>query len=72
MASTSRPAKKRKVSDEGRNFKSDSSLKYLFLEEKGKPLCLTCHQIVNVMKVNNIARHYDTLHRANYGELITG
>ncbi|XP_030834459.1 general transcription factor II-I repeat domain-containing protein 2-like [Strongylocentrotus purpuratus] len=69
MASTSRTAKKRKVSDEGRNFKSDWSLKYFFLEEKGKPLCLICHQIVNVMKVNNIARHYDTLHRANHGEL---
>ena len=64
----SRSVKKRKVTDEGRTFNQDWTLEYFFIEEKGKPICLICNQIVNVMKVINISRHYDTMHKDDFEE----
>ena len=65
----SRSMKKRKVTDEGRTFNQDWTLEYFFIEEKGKPICLICNQSVNVMKVSNISRHYDTMHKDEFEEL---
>ena len=66
------PVKKRKVNDEGRTFKQEWTLNYFFIEEKGKPICLICNQSVNVMKVSNVFRHYDTMQKDEFEELHGG
>ena len=65
----SRLVKKTKVTDEGRTFKQEWTLRYFFIEEKGKSICLICNQSVNVMKVSNVSRHYDTMHKDEFEEL---
>ena len=68
-ASTFKNTKKRKVTEEGRVFKQEWTLKYFFVEDKDNPVCVICKLCVCVMKVSNIARHYDTMHKTEYDEL---
>ena len=39
------------------------------VEEKGKPICLISNQSANVMKMSNVSRHYDTIHKDEFQEL---
>lgn len=43
---------------------------YLFVEHKGKPLCLTCQKTVAVMKEYNIKWHYDSEHKSTFENII--
>ena len=40
--------------------------KYLFVENKGKPQCLVCLQVLSVPKEYNLKRHYETRHKNQY------
>ena len=66
----SRPVKKMKLTDKGRSFKQECTLKHFFIEEKGKPICLICNQSVNVMKVNNVSRHYVKCTKMNFNNFM--
>ena len=39
---------------------------YLFIEQKGKPLCLVCRQTVALSKAYNAKRHYESFHKEKY------
>ena len=43
--------------------------KYLFVESYGKPTCLTCQEVLGVMKDYNLKRHYESCHKVEYGQL---
>ena len=40
--------------------------KYLFVENKGKPQCLVCLQVVSVPKEYKLKRHYETRHKNQF------
>ena len=40
--------------------------KYLFVENKGKPQCLVCLQVVSVPKEYNLQRHNETRHKNQF------
>ena len=44
---------------------------HLFLEFKGKPLCLVCLETKLVTKEYNLSRHYSTTHKDKY-DMYTG
>ncbi|KAJ8026793.1 General transcription factor II-I repeat domain-containing protein 2 [Holothuria leucospilota] len=69
MAAPKSNSKKRKVTEEGRVFNPEWTRDYFFIEEQGKPVCLICKRGISVMKLNNITRHYNTSHRAEYRQL---
>ena len=61
----------RKLDQENRTFQSRWEEEYLFVEIKGKPMCLVCLETIAVMKDFNLCRHYNTLHKVKY-ERYTG
>ena len=62
---------KRKLDQENRIFQSKWEAEYLFIEFKGKPMCLVCLETLAVMKDFNLSRYYNTLHKVKY-EKYTG
>ena len=62
---------KRKLDQENRTFQSKWEVEYLFIEFKGKPMCLVCLETLSAMKDFNLSRHYNTLHKVKY-EKYTG
>ena len=60
--------RKRKISDEGREFNDDWTRKYLFILFNKKPLCLVCGDNVAVLKEYNLKRHYETKHEPDYSK----
>lgn len=64
MASSSKDVglKKRRVTEEFRNFQDKWTINYFFVEFKTKPICLICNNSVSVLKEYNIKRHYETKH----------
>ena len=42
--------------------------KYLFVENKGKPQCLVCLQVVSAPKEYNLKRHYETRHKNQFAK----
>lgn len=62
--------KKRKYCDEHRLFNDSRVDSYLFVENKGKPLCLNCQKTLSVMKEYNITRHYGTEHKLTFKNVI--
>ncbi len=61
--------KKRKFNYENRSFNTDWELKYFFINQNEKPICLICNNSVTAFKASNIKRHYDTLHAKIYDNL---
>ena len=57
---------KRKLDQENRTFQSKWEVEYLFIEFKGKPMCLVCLETLSAMKDFNLSRHYNTLHKVKY------
>ena len=57
---------KRKLTNSNRFFNSIWEEKYLFVENKSKPQCLVCLQLVSVPKEYNVKRHYETHHKNQY------
>ena len=57
--STKKP-KLRKIEYENRVFNKDWELKYFFVEQNKKPMCVICNTSIAVMKEHNIQRHYKT------------
>jgi hypothetical protein len=62
--------KKRKLGYENRSFKTDWELKYFFINQNEKLICLVCNNSVAAFKVSNIKRHYDILHAKSYDNLV--
>lgn len=52
--SFSKPAVKRKVGDEHRQFQEKWEMQYLFVEHRGTPTCLICTEKVAVHKEYNL------------------
>ncbi|XP_071979042.1 general transcription factor II-I repeat domain-containing protein 2-like [Engystomops pustulosus] len=66
--SCSKPAVKRKVDDEHRQFQEKWEKQYFFIEHKGIPTCLICTEKVAVPKEYNLKRHYTTRHAEEYAK----
>ena len=64
--SFSKPAVKRKVGEEHRQFQEKWELQYFFVEHRGTPTCLICTEKVAVHKEYNLKRHYTTRHAEEY------
>uniref|UniRef100_A0A3Q3JPD4 SPIN-DOC-like zinc-finger domain-containing protein n=1 Tax=Monopterus albus TaxID=43700 RepID=A0A3Q3JPD4_MONAL len=62
---------KRKIDQENRVFQVRWETDYLFIDFKGKPMCLVCLEILSVMKDFNISRHYNILHKVKYAKYTT-
>ncbi|XP_016898365.1 general transcription factor II-I repeat domain-containing protein 2-like [Cynoglossus semilaevis] len=60
--SSSKPAVKRRVGDEHRQFQEKWETQYFFLEHRGIPTCLICTEKLAVHKEYNVKRHYSTKH----------
>ena len=41
---------------------------YFMMENNGKPLCLVCMQVIDVMKEYNVKRHFETHRKMHYEE----
>lgn len=62
-------AKKRKVDQENRQFKTDWTEKYCFFlpdHANAKPTCSMCMQSVAVIKSDNLKRHFNSIHAASF------
>ena len=59
---------KRKLANKGRVFTEKWLENYFMMKNNGKPLCLVCMQVIDVMKENNVKRHYETQHKMQYEE----
>ena len=68
VMSFSKPAVKRKVGDEHRQFQEKWETDYCFLEHRGIPTCLICTEKVALYKEYNIRRHYLTRHAKEYAK----
>lgn len=68
--SLSKPAVKRKISDEHRLFQEKWERKYFFVEHRDIPTCLICMGKVAVNKEFNIRRHYITKHAEEYAKYL--
>lgn len=66
--SFSKPAVKRKVGDEHRQFQETWETEYFFVAHRGIPTCLICTDKVAVHKEYNIRRHYSTRHAEEYAK----
>ena len=61
-------SKKRKLANEGRVYNEKWLENYFMMENNGKPLCLVCIQVIEVMKEYNVKRHFETQHKMHYEE----
>ena len=66
--SFSKPAVKRKVGDEHRQFQEKWEIQYFFVEHMSTPTCLICTEKVAVHKEYNLKRHYSTRHAEEYAK----
>ncbi|XP_066515342.1 general transcription factor II-I repeat domain-containing protein 2A-like [Hoplias malabaricus] len=66
--SFSKPAVKRKICDEHRQFQEKWEVQYFFVEHRGIPTCLICTEKVAVHKEYNLKRHYTTRHAEEYAK----
>ncbi|XP_070593080.1 general transcription factor II-I repeat domain-containing protein 2A-like isoform X2 [Erythrolamprus reginae] len=66
--SFSKPAVKRKVGGDHRQFQAKWEVPYFFVEHKGIPTCLICTEKVAVHKEYNLKRHYTTRHAEEYAK----
>ena len=66
--SFSKPAVKRKVGDEHRQFQENWETQYFFVEHRGTPTCLICTEKVAVHKEYNLKRHSSTRHAEEYAK----
>ena len=57
---------KRKLDQENCVFQAKWETDYLFIEFKGKPMCLVCLETKSAMKDFNLSRHYNTTHKDKY------
>ncbi|KAK7916070.1 hypothetical protein WMY93_011831 [Mugilogobius chulae] len=70
VMSFSKPAVKRKISDEHRQFQKKWEMEYFFVEHRGSATCLICTEKVAVYKEYNIKRHYSTRHGEEYAKYL--
>ena len=61
--------KKRKIDEEHRVFQEKWEIKYFFIENKNKPICLICNESISVCKEYNLKRHYEAHHSKHYANL---
>ena len=59
-------SKKRKIVDEKRVFNENWTEKYFFIEINNKTICIICMEIISVLKVYNLKRHYTQRHAATF------
>jgi hypothetical protein len=61
-------SKKRKLDAECRVFNDQWSIRYFFVQNTDKCICLICNEAVSVFKEYNLKRHYNTKHGAKYDQ----
>ena len=61
-------SKKRKLANEGKVLNKKWLENYFMMENNGKPSCLVCMQVIDVLKEYNVQRHYETQHKLRYEE----
>jgi len=64
MATKSKEAKKRKITEENRTFHATWEMDFAFTVTNGHPMCLICQNTISVLKKVNLQRHHTTLHAA--------
>ena len=57
---------KRKRVEHERPFQHSWTNDHLFIEQKGKPLCLVCRQTVALSKAYNVKKHYESFYKEKY------
>ncbi len=57
---------KRKLYQENRSFQSRWETDHLFMEFKGKPMCVVFLETKSAMTDFNLSRHYNTIHKDEY------
>jgi hypothetical protein len=62
-------AKKRKVADENRVFRSKWTEEFFFVCVKDVDVCLVCNGKISCFKEYNIKRHYETNHISQFCSL---
>lgn len=63
-------SKKRKIDSKRRLFQNKWTNQYFVIENKGKIMCLICHEFISAMKGYNIKRHYESKHKIKYDVLL--
>ena len=58
-------SKKRKI-EENRSFKIEWVIKYFFVKDSGKYICLICRETIASAKKGNLERHYNSKHQSNF------
>ena len=66
--SFSKPAVKRKVGDEHRQFQEKWGMQYFFVEHRGTPTCPICTEKVALHKEYNLKCHYSARHAEEYAK----
>ena len=56
----------KKCYQEDHTFQSRWDAEYLFIEFKGKPMCLVCSEIISVMNDFNLSCHYNCYNCTKY------
>ena len=59
-------SKKRKIEEENRSLKIEWEIKYFFVEDSGKYICLICRETIASAKKGNLERHYNSKHQSNF------
>ena len=59
-------SKKRKIEEENRSFKIEWEIKYFFVEDSGKYICLIYRETIASAKKGNLERHYNSKHQSNF------
>jgi len=50
----------KKINDARRTFNNDWAELFIFVEHRGKLLCLICNKTITLLKKYNVRRHYKT------------
>lgn len=66
-------SKERKVDTENRQFKREWTEQFCFaMVGLTKPMCLICNEVVSVIKVCNLKRHYESKHKEFHSKFPPG
>ena len=59
-------SKKRKIEEQNRSFKIEWEIKYFFVKDSGKYICVICRETIASAKKGNLKRHYNSKHQSNF------
>ena len=59
-------SKKWKIEEENGSFKIEWEIKYFFVKDSGKYICLICRETIASAKKGNLEKHYNSKHQSNF------